>query len=235
MEEDTGEAGLSDVADDMPETDRAAWDAISRSQAIIEFDLDGTVRWANANFLSIFDYRADEVIGRHHRMFCDAAHGASAEYRAFWERLARGDFEQGRFLRYGQSGRAVWIQASYNPIFAADGRPIKVIKVASDVTAQVTLEHEARSRLQEVERVRGELERTMAQLSRIVSTINDIAVQTNLLALNATIEAARAGDAGRGFAVVAQEVKKLASDTRIATEAAAAMMIDQGRAMARAA
>ncbi|MFT3965008.1 MAG: methyl-accepting chemotaxis protein [Sphingobium sp.] len=205
--------------------------AMDRSQAVVEFAVDGTVLDANANFLTLYGYDREDVIGRPHSMFCDSAMVQDAEYRRFWERLGNGQFESGRFLRRARDGRGVWIQGSYNPVFDREGRAIKIVKIASDVTAQVELEREVQRQLEEVQRCRTDiedqkhmLEWTMSRLSGIVSTIRDIASQTNLLALNAAIEAARAGEAGRGFAVVASEVKKLASDTRAATARAAEMM-----------
>lgn len=205
--------------------------AVDRSQAVIEFGLDGTVLAVNGNFLVLFGYAAEDVIGRHHRMFCDDDDAASADYHRFWKRLATGHFETNRFRRRDSVGGDVWIQATYNPVLDADGRPVKVVKIASDITRQVRLEQELQMRLSdgmtfqaELERQKTTLEETMAQLAGIVSTINEIATQTNLLALNATIEAARAGEAGRGFTVVANEVKKLAMDTRQATQRASAMM-----------
>ena len=109
--------------------------AIGRSQAVIHFDLDGTVRSANANFLDALGYAAHEVEGRHHSLFVRPEDAASAEYRTFWEALARGEFRAGEFLRVGKDGREVWIQATYNPILDPSGRPFKVVKYASDITA----------------------------------------------------------------------------------------------------
>ena len=205
--------------------------AIDRSQAVIEFALDGTIIDANRNFLNTFGYRHDDLVGCHHRMLCDPADANSPEYAAFWQRLGRGEFEAGRYRRLARDGSDVWIQATYNPILDAEGRPQKVVKIATDVTRQVVLEEEANARLAEVQRIQADLqsgkdrlEATMDELATIVAAIGQIASQTKLLALNATIEAARAGDAGRGFAVVATEVKKLASDTRQATEKATNLM-----------
>ena len=200
--------------------DVAAWQAVCRSQAVIEFALDGTVLWANAVFLDAMGYRLDEVVGRHHRMFCDADHADSAEYAAFWAKLGAGEFDAGEYRRLDRDGRPVWLQATYNPVLDAEGSPERVLKIATDVTA--------------LRMLRSELETTVTQLGEIVETIRGIAGQTNLLALNATIEAARAGEAGRGFAVVADEVKKLAQDTRRATERAAAAVLQRQAGVQRA-
>ena len=109
--------------------------AIGRSQAVIQFDLDGSVRSANANFLEALGYAPHEVEGRHHSLFVRPEEAASPEYRAFWEGLARGEYQTGEFLRLGKDGREVWIQATYNPILDPSGRPFKVVKYASDITA----------------------------------------------------------------------------------------------------
>ncbi len=109
--------------------------AIDRSQAVIQFDLDGTIRHANANFLGALGYELAEVQGRHHSLFVDPAEAASPEYRDFWQALARGEYRAGEFKRRARDGRDVWIQASYNPILDLAGRPFKVVKYASDVTA----------------------------------------------------------------------------------------------------
>ena len=108
--------------------------AIDRAQASIEFDMTGKVLTANKNFQKLMGYELDEMVGRHHRMFAESAYAASAEYQAFWERLARGEFESGEYKRIGKDGKEVWIQATYNPILDPRGNPIKVVKFATDVT-----------------------------------------------------------------------------------------------------
>jgi methyl-accepting chemotaxis protein len=212
----------------------AKLEAINRSQAVIEFGLDGTILDANQNFLDLFGYGEAMLVGQHHRILCDDALVRSEAYKAFWARLGRGEYDAGRYQRFTRTGQPVWIQATYNPVLDAAGRPRKIVKFASDISRQVRLEQEVEARLAEAHdfqdalEARGaEIDDMIAQVVRIVGTINDIAAQTNLLALNATIEAARAGEAGRGFAVVASEVKKLASDTKLATDAAARMMRDR--------
>ena len=109
--------------------------AINRVQAVIEFELDGTILHANDNFLNVVGYTLDEVQGKHHAMFCDPEYAKTPQYREFWARLARGEFDQGDYKRIARDGHEVWISASYNPIFDADGKPYKVIKFANDVTA----------------------------------------------------------------------------------------------------
>ncbi|MFH6787322.1 MULTISPECIES: methyl-accepting chemotaxis protein [Methylobacterium] len=111
--------------------------ALDRSQGIIEFGLDGTVITANANFLAVVGYALDEVRGKHHSMFVDAAERGSAAYRAFWDGLRRGEYQQAEYKRVGKGGREVWIQATYNPVRDASDRLVKVVKFAVDITASV--------------------------------------------------------------------------------------------------
>jgi len=111
--------------------------AIDRAQAVIEFDLDGTVITANENFLAIFGYGLDEVVGKHHRIFCEPGYAESPAYAEFWQKLSRGEYESDEFKRLAKDGTELWLQASYNPIFDADGRPLKVVKFASDITDEV--------------------------------------------------------------------------------------------------
>ncbi|OHB32901.1 MAG: chemotaxis protein [Phenylobacterium sp. RIFCSPHIGHO2_01_FULL_70_10] len=142
---------------------RAKSDAFERSQAVIEFELDGTIIHANENFLATMGYSADEVVGRKHSLFVAPDYAQSAEYRDFWATLNRGEFFSDKFLRYGKGGREVWIQATYNPMFDAEGRPYKVVKFAVDVTAI------------EEERARNEAERRdrMATQEKAMATIGE--------------------------------------------------------------
>ena len=112
--------------------------AISRSQAMIEFKPDGTILFANENFLGAVGYSLDEIVGKHHRMFCEADYARSAEYAQFWSKLAAGEFYSDEFKRIGKGGKVIHIQASYNPIFDAEGKVFKVVKFASDVTERVS-------------------------------------------------------------------------------------------------
>ena len=110
--------------------------AISKSQAVIEFQLDGTIITANENFLNATGYSLSEIQGRHHSLFVEATEAAGADYKAFWERLRRGEFQAGEYKRQSKSGQTIWIQASYNPILDLSGKPFKVVKYATDITAE---------------------------------------------------------------------------------------------------
>jgi methyl-accepting chemotaxis protein len=111
--------------------------AIGKAQAVIEFTLDGKVLAANDNFCGTLGYSEAEIKGQHHSLFVDPADRASPEYRMFWDKLGRGEFDAGQYRRIAKGGREIWIQASYNPIFDLNGKPFKVVKYATDVTAQV--------------------------------------------------------------------------------------------------
>lgn len=126
--------------------------AISRSQAVIEFNLDGTVITANETFQRCFGYRLNEITGRHHQIFCDSTYVNEKEYTALWQKLSRGEFESGVYSRLRKDGQEIWIQASYNPIFNAEGKVIRVVEYATDITAQKVAAIESEGILKAVER-----------------------------------------------------------------------------------
>ena len=109
-------------------------EAIGRSQAVIEFNLDGTIITANDNFLATVGYHLDEIQGKHHSMFVDKVTAESDTYKQFWNSLARGEYQSRQFKRYGKAGNEIWIQVSYNPIYDTEGKPYKVVKYATDIT-----------------------------------------------------------------------------------------------------
>lgn len=189
---------------------RDAWLAVCRSQAVIEFDNTGVITWANDVFLDIVGYKMIELIGEHHRILCQKGYADSSQYTEFWKHLNRGEFAKGTYPRCRSDGSEIWVQGTYNPIFRG-GQVHRVLKIATDVTVQVTLE-------KEVSFAQVQLEKKLNEINQVVDVIASIAAQTDLLAINAAIEAARAGVAGNGFSVVAAEVKKLARQTRDATE-----------------
>jgi methyl-accepting chemotaxis protein len=112
----------------------AVLDALSRSQAIIEFDLNGKILKANDNFCKAVGYQQSEIVGRSHSMFLSSEDAASPEYKAFWAKLSRGEYDQGQYRRQAKNGDEIWIEASYNPVFRF-GKPYKVVKIATDITA----------------------------------------------------------------------------------------------------
>ena len=117
--------------------------AIGASQAVVEFNLDGTVLTANDNVLNLLGYRLEEIKGKHHSMLVPPSYGTSPEYRQFWFELNAGKYQTGQFKQISKSGKDVWVQASYNPIFDGKGKPFKVVQYATDVTAVKNLELES--------------------------------------------------------------------------------------------
>jgi methyl-accepting chemotaxis protein len=149
--------------------------AISKAQGVVEFELDGTLRTANDNFLNVMGYRLDDVKGKNHSMFVDPGHRHSAEYRQLWDALRRGESQVGLFKRLGANGREVWLQASYNPIAGADGRYYKVVKYATDVTAQA--------------KMKQGLDEATAEQARMKKILDDAVTETQ-----ATVASAIAGN-----------------------------------------
>ncbi|KAA0580803.1 PAS domain-containing methyl-accepting chemotaxis protein [Azospirillum sp. Sh1] len=132
--------------------------ALDRSLAMIEFSLDGTILTANANFLAVMGYSLPEIVGQHHRMFIDPAEHASPAYREFWDGLKRGEFQRALYRRIGKNGREVWIEATYNPILDAAGRPCKVVKIATDVTERQAVNADLRGKVDAISRSQAVIE-----------------------------------------------------------------------------
>jgi methyl-accepting chemotaxis protein len=141
-------------------------EAIGKAQAVIEFDMQGTILCANDNFLSVMDYTLDDVKGEHHRIFCEPEYASSADYKRFWQKLNRGEFDSGRYKRIGNHGKEVWIQATYNPIMDLNGKPYKVVKYAIDITDQVNLEANTRTKAQNDSRKVDELLQSVARAAQ---------------------------------------------------------------------
>jgi methyl-accepting chemotaxis protein len=114
----------------------AKLDALNKSQAVIEFQLDGTILTANENFLKTMGYTLEEIKGKHHSLFVELEYKNSLDYQKFWQKLRSGDFQTAEYKRIGKNGKEIWIQASYNPILDLSGKPFKVVKYATDITAQ---------------------------------------------------------------------------------------------------
>jgi len=142
-------------------------EAIGKSQAVIEFNMDGVVLNANENFLVTLGYSLADVQGKHHRMFMPSDDRDTAPYREFWAALNRGEFQSGEYKRVGRGGKEVWIQASYNPIRDLNGNPYKVVKYASDVTGQVIARMKS-------EKVRGLMESVAAGAEELNASVREI-------------------------------------------------------------
>lgn len=138
---------------------KAILSAMQRSQAIIEFDLQGNILTANENFCKTVGYDLAEIVGQHHRMFVDPADAASTDYRDFWARLARGEFDRRQYKRIGKGGREIWIEASYNPIFRGS-KPYKVVKFATDITAAKLRSAEDAGKIDAISRAQAVIEFT---------------------------------------------------------------------------
>ncbi len=156
--------------------------AINKAQAAIEFNLDGTILAANDNFLKTVGYRLEEIKGQHHRLLCDPAYASSGEYAALWQKLNRGEFDNGVYRRLGKGGAEIWLQASYNPVFNASGKVYKVVKFAIDITAQKKSQADLETCMAEAQQVlgalaHGDLTRQMCgeyhgELERIKGSVN---------------------------------------------------------------
>lgn len=153
-------------------------DAISLSQAVIEFDMEGNVQTANPNFLRTMGYTLAEIRGKHHSMFCEPGLVQSQAYRDFWADLGEGKFQSARYRRIGKHGAEVWIQATYNPILDVDGRPYKVVKYAIDITAQVQRERAVAQKVQDITAVLHAMSDAIKRLARSAGRSTELAEQT---------------------------------------------------------
>jgi methyl-accepting chemotaxis protein len=169
---------------------RGKIEAINRSQAVIEFDMDGTVLDANKNFLAALGYQLDEIKGQHHSLFVEPAERNSAEYKAFWDALRRGEYQAAEYKRIGKGGKTVWIQASYNPIINDDGVTVKVVKFATDVTTQVENRMRRAEIQKNIDRDLGEITDAVTNTKNQASNVSGAADETssNVQSLAAGIE-----------------------------------------------
>ena len=163
--------------------------AVDKAQATIEFNLDGTVLTANENFLKVLGYRLEEIRGKHHRMFCEPSYVASSAYEAFWAKLRRGEYETGVYLRIGKDDKQIWLQASYNPILDAAGKPYKVVKFATDITEQRRAQDQLGVLMGEVQSIMGGVAK--GDLSRLVSGQYKDGLEVTKASINAAIEKLR--------------------------------------------
>ncbi len=185
--------------------------AIGKSQAVIEFHTEGTIIDANENFLKTLGYRLDEIKGRHHSMFVDDAYARSADYREFWAKLSRGEYQAGEYKRVGKGGKEVWIQASYNPILDLNGKPFKVVKYASDVTEQVRAKIEMQNRADIILGVVTALGASSEELTAISQQMASNAEET---AAQAKVVSGASGEVSKNVAIVATGGEEMLASIR---------------------
>ena len=185
--------------------------AINRSQAVIQFEMDGTIIEANDNFCQAVGYRLDEIKGQNHRIFVEGSYGNSVEYRDFWEKLRRGEFHAGEFRRVRKNGQELWIQATYNPILDTKGRPFRVVKFATDVTKIVQERHRRAGIQREID----------ADLDKVATAVSS----TNEQAASAASAAVEASSSVQTVAAAAEEL--VASIEEISRQVAQATSVSQ--------
>lgn len=188
--------------------------AIVKSQAVIEFNIDGTILTANANFLGAVGYALDEIKGRHHSMFIEPETRESPEYRQFWAALARGQYQAAEYKRIGKGGKEVWIQASYNPIFDLNGKPFKVVKYATDTTAQVTARLRNEQAQKSITRNLDEIAQAISHASKQSTTAAHASGETTT-----TVQAIASGAEQLDASV--KEIAETMNKSRLATDNAA--------------
>jgi methyl-accepting chemotaxis protein len=199
---------------------------INKSQAMIEFKPDGSIVTANAKFLYTMGYSLDEVRGQHHRMFVEAAHANSPEYREFWARLARGEVVSGEFMRVGKGGKEVWLQAAYNPIQDRNGQLLKIIKNAADVTEQVKLRLDIQRVLKEVGKSSGALAGSSTELTAVsqqmASNAEETAAQANAASAAADQVSRNVTTVAAGAEEMGASIKEIAKNAHEAAKVATA-------------
>lgn len=181
--------------------------AINRSQAVIEFDLEGNILFANDNFLAGLGYRLDEIQGRHHSMFV-APEDQGPEYKAFWESLKNGKYQSAEYRRIGKGGKEIYIQASYNPIMDMNGNPIKVVKYATDVTAQV----------QKRKRLETDAALVDADLTQILDAVTNAAHQITEASVAAQETAQNVESVATGSTQLANSVEEISGQVSKASQ-----------------
>ncbi len=187
--------------------------AIQKSQAVIEFNLDGTVITANENFLNVLGYTLDDIRGQHHSMFVETSYRSSPEYKAFWESLRRGEFQAAEYMRIGKGGKEVWIQASYNPILDMNGKPFKVVKFATDITAAVQ-DRKRRAELQK--QIDADLEKISEAVDKATAQATNAATASSETSQNVQAVASGSEELAASVSEISNQV---ATSTRISGEA----------------
>ena len=217
--------------------------AIERSLAMILFDSNGKILWANNNFAQVIGYKVEELKTMNHKQLCSSEFANSRNYDVFWENLRNNKAFHDKVERVKKDKSILWLDATYTPVVNGEGHIEGVIKIAADITTRETflkkssdefialveemtastneVHNASQKSVDEMEKLVDEAEvvkRNVEKIQSMSTIVKDIAAQSNLLGLNASIEAARAGDYGRGFSVVASEVRKMADTSKNAAE-----------------
>ena len=198
--------------------------AIGKSQAVVEFSLDGAVLSANQNFLGITGYALEEIRGRHHTLFVDDAFRQSAAYKEFWTRLVHGECQAGEFRRIGKDGKEVWIQASYNPVLDRRGKPFKVVKYATDISEQVGQRQQLREVMSLVANnataLGGSAEELSAVSTEMSATAEDTSVQANVVSAAAEQVSMNMQTVADGVEEMGASVREIAGNAHEAAKVA---------------
>ncbi len=198
-------------------------EAVDKSQATIEFELDGTIITANPNFLNAMGYTLPEIKGKHHSLFIPESYKSSPEYKKFWDDLRAGQFQAAQYMRLGKGGREVWIEASYNPIRNADGKVYKVVKFATDITKNI-------DQLRSIKSSMGQY------LSQIEAALNTVSMQTSSASSGATQTATNVQTVAAGAEELHASVVEISQNmtrSSAATDEAYAQVVTTGEETAK--
>jgi methyl-accepting chemotaxis protein len=186
--------------------------AIDKAQAVIEFNMDGTIITANANFLGTLGYSLAEIKGKHHSMFVEPAERDSAEYREFWAALNRGQYQAAEYKRIGKGGKEVYIQASYNPILDLNGKPFKVVKYATDTTRQVLVRmgnERVRAMMESVAAGSEELNASVREISEAMTKSRETAMSAVEQVASADAQAQRLTEAAQAMSGIVEMINSI--------------------------
>lgn len=189
-----------------------ALNAVNRSMATIEFDMNGNVVDANQNFLTTIGYSLDEIKDKHHRIFCDPIFTKSKEYAQFWERLRKGEFVAGKFKRIGKDNKEIWLEASYNPILDANGKVYRVIKFATDITPQILNDKENTKIASEMAQENDKLTTEGAKV--IEQTTNNMKQIAEMMQTSSTLVASLGSQSDEITSII-QTIKDIADQTNL--------------------
>lgn len=202
-------------ASDITQKKKAAIDAVNRTQATIEFTPDGTIVTANANFSAAMGYSLDEIRGKHHRMFCEPDWVNSEDYEAFWTALGNGQFQQGQYQRVAAEGREVLLQATYNPEFDERGNVEKVVKYATDITAEIAAREQTASVAKFIAHNMREMDQAISEITRNVTRTAGISTQADTDAQQAAEIVERLNSNSDSIDSVVSMIRDLAEQTNL--------------------